>query len=409
LIIGPLAVCKQWEEAAAKCGINIFTLEKAKWIQSGKRILGGKNIYIGHYDKLVSDVNLFLGIGKLDRIILDEAHRIRNTKTATYKSISKLHATYKWALTATPIVNKFDDAVAYLKFIGFAINSSGWYGKYREWISGVYMARTLDECDAPAGLTMPPDPISETLLLDFTNEDEREVYDGILNDIESKWRCAKALKGQAYQLAKFSVLLRLRQISVNPQIYIKAREKESYGWTGPRFNEPSRKFDEITHLMRDSYEQGNANRWIVFCQFHEEITMLSEYLKTFPFIGQVLEYHGGLSIKEREEALKRSKDVSDEARQDVFLIQLQAGGTGLNLQHYNRIIFISPWWTSALLQQAQGRAVRIGQKEQVKIYWLKLKAEEDHFSIDDFMLNKVVEKKNLATTFLSWSHNKKNN
>jgi SNF2 family DNA or RNA helicase len=409
LIIGPLAVCKQWEEAAIRCGVNIFTIQKNTWVQSGKRVLGGKNIYIGHYDKLVSDVNLFLGIGKLDRIILDEAHRIRNVKTATYKSISKLHATYKWALTATPIVNKFDDAVAYLKFIGFSINSSGWHSKYREWISGVYMARTLDECEAPAGLTMPPESISETLLLDFTNDEEREIYDGILNDIESKWRCAKALKGQAYQLAKFSVLLRLRQISVNPQIYIKAREKEAYGWAGPRFNLPSRKFDEITHLMRDSYQEGISNRWIVFCQFHEEITMLSEYLKAFPFIGQVLQYHGGLSMAEREEAIQASKNISGEARQDVFLIQLQAGGTGLNLQHYNRIIFISPWWTSALLQQAQGRAVRIGQKEQVKIYWLNLKAEEDHFSIDDFMLNKVVEKKNLADTFLSWSHNKKNN
>jgi SNF2 family DNA or RNA helicase len=409
LIIGPLAVCKQWEQAASNCDLNVLTLEKGIWVQRNKRILGGKNVYIGHYDKVVSSVNLFLRIGSLDRIILDEAHRIRNTKTSTYKSISKLHATYKWALTATPIVNKLNDAVAYLKFIGFRIEHPGWYSRYKEWISGIYLARILSECEAPAGLTMPPDPITETLLLDFTSEEEREVYDGILNDIESKWRCAKALKGQAYQLAKFSVLLRLRQISVNPQIYIRAREKEAFGWTGPRFNLPSRKFEEISHLMRDSYEEGKGNRWIVFCQFHEEMSMLSEYLKIFPFIGNVLQYHGGLNMKEREEAIEQSKNVSGESKQDVFLIQLQAGGTGLNLQHYNHIIFISPWWTSALLQQAQGRAVRIGQKEQVKVYWLKLKAEEEHFSIDDFMLNKASEKKGLAEDFLSWSYNKKNN
>jgi SNF2 family DNA or RNA helicase len=137
--------------------------------------------------------------------------------------------------------------------------------------------------------------------------------------------------------------------------------------------------------------------------------MLSEYLRTFNNVGQVLQYHGGLNAKEREEAIQQSKSISSDGKQDVFLIQLQAGGTGLNLQHYDRIIFISPWWTSALLEQAQGRAVRIGQKEQVKIYWLKLKAEEEHFSIDDFMLNKVTEKKELAKEFLSWSHNKKNN
>jgi SNF2 family DNA or RNA helicase len=93
----------------------------------------------------------------------------------------------------------------------------------------------------------------------------------------------------------------------------------------------------------------------------------------------------------------------------VFLIQLQAGGTGLNLQHYNRIIFTSPWWTSALLEQAKGRAIRIGQKDSVKIYWLKLKAEEDRFSIDDFMMEKADGKKDMANEFLSWAHNKKNN
>jgi SNF2 family DNA or RNA helicase len=409
LIIGPIAVCKQWEEAAMKCGVNIFILEKSKWIQKGRKVLGGKNVYIAHYDKAVSDLNVFLNIGKLDRIILDEAHRIRNIKTTTFKKIIKLQATYKWALTATPIVNKHGDAIAYLKFIGFKIENPGWYSKYQEWVTGVYLARTLDTCEAPAGLTMPPDPLIETLVLDFTSEEEKAIYDGILDNIETQWRCAKALKGKAYQLAKFSILLRLRQISVNPQIYIKARQKEAFGWTGPTFDFPSRKFDEIYHLMRNSSEEGIGNRWIVFCQFHEEMAMLSDYLKSFPFIGQVLQYHGGLSMKERNEVIHESTSVTGNTKQDVFLIQLQAGGTGINLQHYNRIIFTSPWWTSALLEQAQGRAVRIGQKEQVKVYWLKLKAEEEHFSIDEFMLDKANTKKDLAAEFLSWSHNKKNN
>jgi SNF2 family DNA or RNA helicase len=92
-------------------------------------------------------------------------------------------------------------------------------------------------------------------------------------------------------------------------------------------------------------------------------------------------------MAERDQAIEQSKVLSTDGKQDVFLIQLQAGGTGLNLQHYNRIIFTSPWWTSALLEQAKGRAIRIGQKDVVKIYWLKLKAEEDRFSIQTLYLN----------------------
>jgi SNF2 family DNA or RNA helicase len=405
LIITPLAVRKQWVDAASRSRINIFTAEKSGWVRVGKRIVNGKSIYIGHYEKVVSATSLFKQ-DRFDRIILDEAHRIRNIKTATGSAVLKINAKYKWALTATPIVNKLDDAVSYLKFIGFKIESKTWYDRYADWIPHVYLARTIDEGEAPAGLTMPPTPITEVKILDFTNKEEEMVYNGILNNIESQWRSAQALKGIAYELQRFAILLRLRQVSVNPQIYINARKKEAFGWTGPEFNIPSRKFDEISHLLRDSFHDGKSDRWIIFCQFHEEMDLLSAYLKAFPFIGRVLQYHGGMSAAERDSAIDESKIESDEAKQDVFLIQLQAGGTGLNLQNYNRIIFISPWWTSALLEQARGRAVRIGQKNVVKIYWLKLVEEEDRISIDNLMMDKANQKSELSKIFLGWSHNR---
>jgi SNF2 family DNA or RNA helicase len=155
--------------------------------------------------------------------------------------------------------------------------------------------------------------------------------------------------------------------------------------------------------MRESEEAGESHRWIVFCQFHEEITMMSEFLKGLPFVGSVLQYHGAMNMRERDDTIEASKQET--GKQDVFLIQLQAGGTGLNLQHYDRIVFISPWWTSALLEQAKGRAVRIGQKSVVKIYWLRLNAEDYEISIDNFMMDKADEKKDLGDLFNSWSYN----
>jgi len=134
--------------------------------------------------------------------------------------------------------------------------------------------------------------------------------------------------------------------------------------------------------------------------------MLKKFLESHPFVGSVLQYHGGMNLKERDEAIQASKNLSSDFKQDVFLIQLQAGGTGLNLQHYDRIIFVSPWWTSSLLEQARGRAVRIGQKNVVKIYWLKLTVEEDRFSIDTFMMDKADTKKNMALNFLNMAYNK---
>jgi len=405
LIITPLAVRKQWEDAAAKCNVNIFTAEKGYWQIHGK-IKHRKSVYIAHYDKLVSEFELFTDMG-FGRIILDEAHRIRNLKTITAKKILQIKATHCWALTATPIVNNLDDAVAYLKFIGCPIKDSGsWQPEYEDWIKKVYLARTLDQCEAPAGLTMPPNPVIETRYLTIADETEKALYEGILSNIESKWRQARQLNGRAYTLARLSILLRLRQVSVHPGIYIKARQKEDFGWSGPEFNQTSKKFDEIALLLKESYETRKSHRWIIFCQFKEEILMLKEFLKHLNFVGSILQYHGGMSLKEREDEIIASKIVSPDYLQDIFLIQLQAGGTGLNLQHYDRIIFISPWWTAALLNQAAGRAVRIGQKEIVKIYWLKLVEEgSDKFNIDSFMTDKADTKRELAATFLSWSYN----
>ena len=402
LIVTPLAVRKQWEEAAARCNLNIFTAERKQWKLHGKQKLR-KSVFIAHYDRLVSDFGLFEGMG-FGRIILDEAHRIRNAGTITSLKVFKVKAKYRWALTATPIVNSLNDAVTYLKFVGCPTEDSGaWQTNYAEHIQHLYLARTLDQCEAPAGLTMPPEPITETRVLDFTSEQESQLYDGILKNIESQWRSAQALNGRAYMLARLSILLRLRQVSVNPQIYIKAREKETYGWSGPAFHMPSRKFDEIAQLLRESYMVKKGNRWIIFCQFHEEIQMLAAFLKSFDFVGSVLQYHGGMSMGERDAAIAESKIFSADNKQDVFLVQLQAGGTGLNLQHYDRVVFISPWWTAALLNQAIGRAVRIGQKNTVKIYWLKLKEEGETFNIDSFITHKADTKRDLGKTFLGWS------
>jgi SNF2 family DNA or RNA helicase len=54
------------------------------------------------------------------------------------------------------------------------------------------------------------------------------------------------------------------------------------------------------------------------------------------------------------------------------------------------------------MEQAKARAVRIGQKKVVKIYQLQLRTEEG-FNIDEFMMDKVFQKKELGDMFESWS------
>ena len=413
LVVTPLAVRGQWEHELRRADVNLYlpTQWGGRWILQGVNEPERPTVYLAHYDKLANKPDL-CQLAACDRIILDEAHTIRNPSTRKAQVILKAAAAtkFQWALTGTPITNSRDDVVTYLRFIGCPVDpgKKKWQPKYEEWVRNIYLSRHLDECGDSPGIVLPPKPIEEIRHLDFTSPDEEALYRGIFANEEAKWRSAQKLDGNAYYLAMFSILLRLRQVSVNPQIYIKARKSERLGWTGPEFHCVSRKFDEVTHLLREAVDAQESHKWIVFCQFHEEMVLLEAFLKAHPFVGTVLHYHGGMSMKERETAIKRSRESTEPGKQDVFLIQLKAGSTGLNLQHYDRIIFISPWWTPSEMEQAKARAVRLGQTKVVKIYMLQLKTE-DIFNIDKRMMDIVFAKKGLADEFEGWSSHRVSN
>jgi SNF2 family DNA or RNA helicase len=137
-------------------------------------------------------------------------------------------------------------------------------------------------------------------------------------------------------------------------------------------------------------------RWIVFCQFHDEMEILQAYLESSPAVNKVFQYHGGLTQEQKDAVIDETKEPLSqaEARHDILLLQLQSGGVGLNLQHFTKIIFMSPWWTAALMDQAIGRAVRIGQKETVEVFMLVLK-EEETMNIDETMLQTAESKRGM--------------
>jgi SWI/SNF-related matrix-associated actin-dependent regulator of chromatin subfamily A3 len=52
------------------------------------------------------------------RIVLDEAHTIRNSKTRSFRAVSLIRAERKLALSGTPLVNSSDDIYSLLSFLG---------------------------------------------------------------------------------------------------------------------------------------------------------------------------------------------------------------------------------------------------------------------------------------------------
>ena len=63
---------------------------------------------------------------------------------------------------------------------------------------------------------------------------------------------------------------------------------------------------------------------------------------------------------------------------------------------YDRVIFVSPWWTAAMMDQAVARAVRMGQTKTVQVYYLMLHTEKSSsVDIDSLVSTKADQKRDM--------------
>jgi len=361
LLLVPLALVEPWTTAATKAGFCCLVVGKERvWTKATADAWDPAvpQVFITNYDTLLHREAIVLA-ETWDRVILDEAHRIRNPRSELTKKVLEIEAPIRWALTGTPVVNKLQDAVTLFAFLGIPHTESMRWDPmyYPPLMEEILIYRSMDTIRGKVS-DAPPVPDEEEHVLEFASAKERNFYR------------ATAEHGYDYQ---FEMFLRLRQASVSPATFDKS-------WTAP-----STKMIGLGDLI----ETDRSRKWIVFCSFHEEMRLVAEYLEDRLDLD-VEQYHGGLSQTERTATLARAKDPLC----DVLLIQLQAGGCGLNLQEFDGVVFMSPWWTSAMMEQAKARAVRMGQKKVVKVVHLLL-AIEKGLNIDTMMGTAADSKRDL--------------
>ncbi|KAJ7468364.1 SNF2 family N-terminal domain-containing protein [Mycena galericulata] len=120
LIVAPLSVLTTWENEIKK---HCPSLESTTYHPTGKRSQKGERVDFAKYDIVLCNYESLLKHGNplsginWKRVILDEAHQIRNPKTKTHEAVVKLNAHARWALTATPIINQLKDVGAIVHFL----------------------------------------------------------------------------------------------------------------------------------------------------------------------------------------------------------------------------------------------------------------------------------------------------
>jgi len=412
LLIGPLAVLGQWKTAALRSGLKVFEFVKGSWESEGK----GNAMYLINYEKLKSIPTSYRN---WDYIICDEAHKLRN-RGKSYDILLKFMCKKIYFLTGTPVVNRETDMLAYFILMKIIPNSQTTFCIRDEHLLSKYMLarkRAVIDSKKEADYKKSANVIAKMLsflptkavnlitdmagirritsevivkVLEFSSDEESEFYQGVQGTIVRRWKAFESDNS----VGMLVLLMRLRQLSIHPQVYITSKRIRCPSYERDDWATPSTKFEESLELILSETPDHN---WIIFCNFKEEIILLKEFFEEEGFVGKIHMYHGSMNRQQREDAIEATKEVGV---QHLFLVQIQAGGTGLNLQHFSRAIFLSPCWTSAIMDQAAGRLLRMGQLKHVKLYHLLLEGEVG-INIDKKMRESVDRKKGLLDYYLA--------
>lgn len=345
------------------------------------------NVLITSYPLIRRDIKSYEAIN-FNTVFIDEAQFIKNNLSQNAKSVKRLKAKHKFALTGTPIENSLSELWSIFDFIlpGYLHSHNRFVEMYEKPILKDDK-ETLEELNQHISpfilrrmkkdvLTELPDK-HETKMLTELSEKQKKIYMSYLanikSDIHSELSEGDFNKSRMKILA---ALTRLRQICCHPSTFL-----ENYqGGSG--------KLDLLMELIPEAI--SNEHRILVFSQFTSMLRIIEEELKDMNISYFYLE--GSTPTQERNDLVKRFNNGEG----SVFLISLKAGGTGLNLTGADTVIHYDPWWNPAVEDQATDRVHRIGQQNKVHVMKLITKG-----TIEERIFKLQRKKKELSDSVIS--------
>ena len=313
-----------------------------------------------------------------DRVIFDEAHHLRNSKTARFNWCKQISAPIRWLISGTPIQNRRADFYSLCNMIGF---NKTFFKSSSSGIAYVKQNHILRRTKADVGIDLPP--INKTNIVVPWKSVGEKLLSEEMHSLISKQSGVSSDKAKdaAYTIYDHGdpraillmAMLRSRQSCVLPSLMKKsissciANDK-----TGMYLDamSSSSKLDSVINTILERKENGKGK--IVFCHFIDEIDTIARRLRESG-VEKVVVYDGRTKGKQ--------KRLFDKA--DVIILQIQTGCEGLNLQEFfSEIYFVSPHWNPAVEDQAIARCHRIGQQVDVNVF---------KFEMDGFGLNTTLE------------------
>lgn len=323
-------------------------------------------------------------------IIADEAHRLKNKESQTYKAVKALSSDFRIASTGTPLQNNVEELYALMdwvrpgllgkitefrkKYIVYASKFGRRFvpighkrlGELRRIISP-YMLRRLKKDvakDLPPMVFHRRDvemnkqqaELYEAIAEGFTNlldelsaQDVKGKFDENGNWIEEKRKGEDQVLGYLYMMiAASDHPLLLKSGKSNMSRYFHDIIPD---------NIKSPKLVELVDICKERNE-ASVDKIVIFTQFARMQEIIASELSK---IGKVAILNGAMSSDKRREQVEIFKN-NDEYK---FFVLTDAGNFGLNLQFANTLINYDSPWNPAIAEQRAGRVHRIGSTHDV--------------------------------------------
>jgi SNF2 family DNA or RNA helicase len=399
LVVVPLSTLSNWVNEAEK-----WTPTMIKVIYRGtptvRKQIFKDEVEPGHFNTLFTSYEYIMKDKSVLKkifwqyIIVDEGHRMKN---ANSKFAQTLGTSYKSKnrilLTGTPLQNNLPELWALLNFLLPSIFSS--VDTFDQWFNQPFASfrqqqvntQSTDEGGSDVAQLSQEERLlivhrlHEVLRPFMLRRVKDQVLDQLPEKVETVLRCnlsqwqrtlyrlihRKSLAtvkdavgnvSSVYGSGLNNVIMQLRKICNHPYLFL-----NDYSVDDDMIR-ASGKFELLDRMLPKLKRAGH--RVLMFSQMTQVMTILERYFeyKRFSF----LRLDGSTPADEREKRMYTFNDPDSPFF--IFLLSTRAGGLGLNLATADVVILFDSDWNPMMDAQAQDRAHRIGQRNEVRVFRL---------------------------------------
>jgi SNF2 family DNA or RNA helicase len=375
LIVCPTSVLGNWERELKKFAPELKALlyhgEKRPVGKALSKAVQQQDLVITSYalvQRNVKDLSAIAWQG----IVLDEAQNIKNSDAKQSQAVRQLEATFRIALTGTPVENRLAELWSILDFL-----NPGYLGPknffQRRFATPIERYGDTASLQTLRSLVQPfilrrlktdksiiqdlPEKQENTVFCGLTRE-QAAIYQQIVDKSLAEIEAAEGIQRHGIILA---VLVKLKQVCNHPELFLKGDDKKLKD--RPKFETRSGKLQRLEEMLEEVVLEGD--RALIFTQFAEWGKLLKAHLEK-QLGRETLFLYGSTSKKQREEMVDRFQHDPQAPR--IFILSLKAGGVGLNLTRANHVFHFDRWWNPAVENQATDRVFRIGQTRNVQVH-----------------------------------------